>query len=82
MDVIDFNSDKQIFNGDEDATIEIIDGDTEMKKENEHEEINKGEKIDEVEKENMRADEIKVKDEFPNKIEKLKKKKKDILTTC
>ena len=82
MDVIDFNSDKQIFNGDEDATIEIIDGDTEMKKENEHEEIKKGEKNDEVEKENMRADEIKVKDEFPNKIEKLKKKKKDILTTC
>lgn len=82
MDFIDFNSDKQIFNGDEDATIEIVDGDTEIKKENEQDKINKGEKNDEVKKQNMRVDEIKVKDEFPNKIGKLKKKKKYIHTTC
>ena len=44
IDRIDFNSDKQIFNGDEDTTIEIVDENTEIKKENEEDEINEGEK--------------------------------------
>ena len=56
MDIVDrtdFNSDKEIFNGDEDASIEIVDTGAEIKKRNEQDETNKGEKNDDVVKKNM-----------------------------
>ena len=40
MDIIDQTN----FNGDEDATIEIVDADAEIKKENEQDDINNNEK--------------------------------------
>ena len=43
-DQTNFNSNKQIFNGDDNATIEILDEKYEIKKENEQDEISKGEK--------------------------------------
>ena len=73
-----FNGDKQIFITYEDVTIEIVGVDSEINKENEQDEINKGEKKDEAVKENMIADEVKIKNEFSDEIEKLKKKKKDL----
>ena len=48
MDIIDpsiFNSDKQFFSDDEDATIEIVGQNTEIKKQNEQDEVNEGKKI-------------------------------------
>ena len=73
-----FNGDKQIFITYEDVTIEIVGVDSEINKENEQDEINKGEKKDEAVKENMIVDEVKIKNEFLDEIEKLKKKKKDL----
>ena len=73
-----FNGDKQIFITYEDVTIEIVGVDSEINKENEQDEINKGEKKDEAVKENMIVDEVKIKNEFSDEIEKLKKKKKDL----
>ena len=73
-----FNGDKQIFITYEDVTIEIVGVDSEINKENEQDEINKGEKKDEAVKENMIADEVKIKNEFSDELEKLKKKKTDL----
>ena len=73
-----FNGDKQIFITYEDVTIEILGVDSEINKENEQDEINKGEKKDEAVKENMIADDVKIKNEFSDELEKLKKKKKDL----
>ena len=44
--------------------------------------INEGEKSDEAVKENIMVDEGKIKNNFTNKVEKLKKKKKDLHATC
>lgn len=44
IDRTDFHSDEQILNGDEDARIETIDENTEIKKENEQNNIKEGEK--------------------------------------
>ena len=70
MDIIDptiFNSDKQIFSDDEDATIKIVGQNTEMKKQNEQNEVNQGKKYE--------ADEVRIKNEFTNEIEKPNKKR-------
>ena len=75
MDIVDrtdFNSDKEIFNGDEDASIEIVDTGVEIKKRNEQDETNKGEKNDDVVKKNMENKENR----------KPRKEKKYLRTTC
>ena len=56
--------------------------DTEITKENEQDEINEGEKNNAAVKKNMIVDEVKIEDEFPNKIKKLKNEKKDLRATC
>ena len=71
MDIIDpsiFNSDKQFFSDDEDATIEIVGQNTEIKKQNEQDEVNEGKK-------KYEADEVRIKNEFTNEIEKPNKKR-------
>ena len=71
MDIIDQTN----FNGDEDATIEIVDAVLKLKRKM-NRMILTITKNDEQVKENMIVDEIKIKNEFANEIEKLKKKKK------
>ena len=71
MDIIDptiFNSNKQFFSDDEDATIEIVGQNTEIKKQNEQDEVNEGKK-------KYEADEVRIKNEFTNEIEKPNKKR-------
>ena len=71
MDIIDpsiFNSDKQFFSDDEDATIEIVGQNTEIKKQNEQDEVNEGKK-------KYEADEVRIKNKFTNEIEKPNKKR-------
>ena len=71
MDIIDptiFNSNKQFFSNDEDATIEIVGQNTEIKKQNEQDEVNEGKK-------KYEADEVRIKNEFTNEIEKPNKKR-------
>ena len=76
VDQTNFNGDKQIFKSDEDAIFDTVESDAEIKKENEQDMISEGEKSDEAVKENMMVDEGKIKNNFTNKVEKLKKKKK------
>ena len=76
VDQTNFNGDKQIFNSDGDAIFDTVESDAETKKENEQDMINEGEKSDEAVKENIMVDEGKIKNNFTNKVEKLKKKKK------
>ena len=71
MDIIDQTN----FNGDEDTTIEIVDAVLKLKRKM-NRMILTIMKNDEQVKENMIVDEIKIKNEFANEIEKLKKKKK------
>ena len=71
MDIIDptiFNSNKQFFSDDADATIEIVGQNTEIKKQNEQDEVNEGKK-------KYEADEVRIKNEFTNEIEKPNKKR-------
>ena len=81
VDQTNFNGDKQIFKSDEDAIFDTVESDAEIKKENEQDMISEGEKSDEAVKENMMVDEGKIKNNFTNKVEKLKKKK-DLHATC
>ena len=76
VDQTNFNGDKQIFKSDKDAIFDTVESDAEIKKENEQDMISEGEKSDEAVKENMMVDEGKIKNNFTNKVEKLKKKKR------
>ena len=70
MDIIDptiFNSDKQIFSDDEHATIEIVGQNTELK--------NRMNKMRLTKEKKYETDEVRIKNEFTNEIEKPNKKR-------